>query len=149
MAQAFNEGDVEEVVTCFPDSFQMTMCPWFPSTSEKTKEVSTREWAQDLMDNDFRIELEIMESEGDRVQTRTTTWQNLTRFIGMTPLVGIEDYLVEDDRITSLTWTASDEAWEDFYAFRNRVFTLLTLLAILGLGSTWWLIRRRRRRRSV
>lgn len=147
MAEAFNQGDLEEVVTYFGDRFQLTMRPAFPRTSDRTEQVSTRDWAEKLIDNDFRIEVEVLKAEGDRVQTRTRTWQNITRLMGMTPLVGIEDYVVEDGRITSLTWTATDEALERFYAFRKKFFFGLVLLGLLTAAVIWWLIRRRRRTR--
>lgn len=146
MAKAFNEGDLEGVVTYFGESFQLTMQPAFPSTSNKTWEASTRDWARKLIDNDFRIELEIIEAEGNRVKTLTTTWQKITRRVGMTPLVGVEEYVVKDGQITSLNWTASDEAWDDFHAFRMKVFIALLSLVILFGGLTWWFLRRRRRK---
>jgi hypothetical protein len=148
MAEAFNRGDLEEVLTYFSDDFQLTLRPAFPSTSEKTfsGEDFTREWAQQLIEGNFRIELEIMEAEGSRVRTLTTTWQDITRRTRMAPLVGIEDYVVEDGRITHLTWTATEEAWESFYAFRNTVLIGLAILGLLVLGMILWLIRRRRRK---
>ncbi|MFO8174669.1 MAG: nuclear transport factor 2 family protein [Longimicrobiales bacterium] len=146
MAEAFNRGDLEEVNTYFSDDFQLTMRPAFPRTSEKTfsGEDFNREWARDLIDADFRIEVEVLEAEGNRVQTRTTTWQDITRRTGMAPLVGIEDYVVEDGQITHLTWTATEEAWESFYAFRTKLLLALGVLVILALGIIVWLIRRRR-----
>jgi LPXTG-motif cell wall-anchored protein len=148
MAEAFNRGDLEEVLTYFSDDFQLTLRPAFPSTSEKTfsGEDFTREWAQQLIDGNFRIELEVLDAEGNRVQTLTTTWQDITRRIGMAPVVGIEDYVVEHGQITRLTWTATEEAWESFYAFRSTVLIGLAILGILILGIILWLIRRRRRK---
>lgn len=146
MAEAFNRGDLKEVRTYFSDDFQLTMRPAFPSTSEKTfsGEDFNREWARKLIDADFRIEIEVLEAEENRVRTRTTTWQDITRRTGMAPLMGIEDYVVEDGQITHLTWTATEEAWESFYAFRKTVIIGLAILGILLLGIILWLIRRRR-----
>lgn len=149
-AEAFNRGDLEEVLTYFSDDFQLTLRPAFPSTSEKTfsGEDFNREWAQQLIDANFRIEIEVLEAAENRVQTRTTTWQDITRRTRMAPLVGIEDYVVEDGQITHLTWTATEEAWESFYAFRNTVLIGLAILGILLLGIIVWLIRRRRRKQG-
>lgn len=151
MAEAFNRGDLEAVLTHFSDDFQLTMRPAFPSTSEKTfsGEDFTREWARDLIDADFRIEVEVLEAEGNRVQTRTTTWQDITRRTGMAPVVGIEDYVVEDGQITRLTWTATLETWQSFHAFRFKILLALLVLAILALGVILWLILRSEEKQGV
>ena len=151
MAEAFNRGDLEAVLTHFSDDFQLTLRPAFPSTSEKTLSGGdfTREWAQDLIDGNFRIELEVREAEGNRVQTRTTTWQDITRRTGMAPVVGIEDYVVEDGQITRLTWTATLEAWQSFHAFRFKILLALLVLAILALGVILWLILRSEEKQGI
>lgn len=53
--------------------------------------------------------------------------------------MGIEDYVVEEGRITSLTWTATEEAWKDFYAFTNKVLMGLAALGLVVVGALWWL----------
>ena len=64
----------------------------------------------------------------------------------MTPVVGIEDYVIDDGRITHLTWTATDETWDRFYAFRTRAVVVLGVVTLLLLGGVWWLARRLARR---
>ncbi len=76
------------------------------------------------------------------MRTRTTTWQDVTRWTGMAPVVGIEDYVVEDGRITDLTWTATEEAWDRFHTFRSRALVVLGVVTLLLLGGVWWLARR-------
>lgn len=144
MADAFNAGDTQAVLDYFSDDFRLTLRPAFPSTSPRTDSGAAflREWVEGLIDGDFRIEVEVLEAEGSRVRTRTTTWQDITRWTGMAPVVGIEDYVVEDGRITELTWTATDEAWDRFYAFRSRAVVVLGVVTLLLLGGVWWLARR-------
>lgn len=148
MVEAFNAGDEQAVLDYFSDDFRLTLDPDFPSTAVRTDSGAAflREWVRELIDGDFRIEVEVLEADGGRVRTRTTTWQDITRWTGMAPVVGIEDYVIEDGRITHLTWTAADETWDRFYAFRTRAVAVLGVVTLLLLGGVWWLARRLVRR---
>lgn len=139
MVDAFNAHDVDAVLTYFADDCELTLRPAFPRMSNRTTHGKARPWAMQLIGSDFRIEIEVLEAEGNRVRTLTRTWQNVTRRIGLTPVVGIEDYVVEDGKITRLVWTSSEGTLERFTSIRTRfligvavaVVLLLTLLRVL------------------
>lgn len=48
--------------------------------------------------------------EGDTVTARTKTWSDPTREMGVAPLVATEVYIVQDGKITSLTYTPTEES---------------------------------------
>jgi hypothetical protein len=52
----------------------------------------------------------VLKVEGDTVTTRTTTWHDFTRQIGVAPLEAIEVYVIENGQIASAMWTLSPES---------------------------------------
>lgn len=141
MVDAFNARDLEAVLAHFAADFALTLRPAFPRTSDRTTRGKTREWVRQLIAGDFWIEIEVLEAEGNSVRTLTRTWLNITRRIGLAPVVGIEDYVVDDGKITSLVWTSSDATRERFIAIRTRFLGALTIVLLALVALLWLLIR--------
>jgi hypothetical protein len=69
-------------------------------------------WMAGLLEGDFRLTVEILESDDTTVLTETRTWMNWSREAGIAPLVATEEYVVEDGKITRVTWTLTQESLE-------------------------------------
>ncbi len=139
MVDAFNAHDVDASLAHFADDFELTLRPAFPHMSDRTTRGKTSEWVRQLIDGDFRIEIEVLKVEGNRVRTLTCTWHNITRRIGLAPVLGIEDYVVKDGKIISLVWTSSDATRAKFIAIRTRFLTSVVIM-LLGLTVLLYLL---------
>lgn len=82
--------------------------PGSPDTFTGAEEV--RAWFEDLVAMNFEIHIEVLQMEGDTVTTRTSTWVDATREMGVAPLVATEVYTVQAGKIKGFTWTISDES---------------------------------------
>jgi len=144
MVVAVNAHDIERSSACFSDDVVLTLRPEFPSLRDRTHHGRDyfRKWLQGLFDRGFRMEIAVEEVEGNRIRTRTTTWMSTTRRLGLAPVVGFEDYIVEDGKIALLSWTSSDETRRKFVALRRRLFIVASVVAALLIVSAWWLLGR-------
>lgn len=144
MVAAVNAHDVERASTFFSDDVILTLRPEFPRLGDRTHRGRDymRQWLQSLVDRDFQIEIAVERTEGHAVRTLTKTTMSTTRRLGVAPLVGCEDYVVECGRITSLTWTTSDETLRKFVTLRRRILTAAAaVVAAVGVLA-WWLFGR-------
>jgi LPXTG-motif cell wall-anchored protein len=89
-------------------TFQLEGLPSGPETY-KGKEQLRSEF-EDEIANHIEIQVEVLKVEGDTVTTRTTTWHDFTRQIGVAPLEATEVYVIENGQIASATWTLSPES---------------------------------------
>jgi hypothetical protein len=83
----------------------------------------------------------VLEARGDHRRTLTRTWQNITRRIGLTPVEGIGDDVVEDRKITRLIWTSSEETRKKFNVIRTRSLVGVAIALPLLFTSSWLVIR--------
>jgi hypothetical protein len=113
-----------------------------------------RAWWEDLVAQNFDIEVEVVKVEGDTVTTNTKTWVDFTRELGIAPLEATEVYVVQDGKIVSGTWSPTEESIAKLEAAmapealpESGVSIFPTYAAVLvfagvalliGLGLAWW-----------
>jgi len=144
MVEALNAHDIERSTAFFSEDVLLTLRPEPPGSREGTHRGRAyfRRWLQGLFDRDFTIAIEIQKVEGTVVQTLTTTSMKTTRRLGLAPLVGIEDYVIENAQITSLTWTATEETRRKFAVLRTRFFIVAGVVAAAVVALAWWRLAR-------
>jgi hypothetical protein len=109
---ALNAGDVDAAMAFFTDDAVVKLVPALPPGSPDTYNGAEeiRAWFEELVAMNFEIDVEVLEVEGDTVTTRTSTWMDPTREMGVAPLVATEVYTVRDGKIRGFTWTISDDS---------------------------------------
>ena len=63
---------------------------------------------EELLASGFTMEVTVQSVEGGTVTSESKVWDNDLRALGVATLVGTEVCVVEDGKIKSMTWTASD-----------------------------------------
>jgi hypothetical protein len=61
-----------------------------------------------------RLEVKIESIEGDTVTATTSYWSDPMRAMAIAPLVGKDEYTFQDGKITSETWTLTEESQTQF-----------------------------------
>ena len=112
MEDALNAGDVDAAMAFFTDDAVVKIAPALPpgSPDTYTGAEEIRAWFEELVAMNFEIRVEITEVEGDTVTTRTSTWIDSTREMGVAPLVATEVYTIQNGKMKGFTWTLSDES---------------------------------------
>ena len=117
IGEALNAGDVDAAMELMADD-PVFRTEFFNETYTGAEAV--RQLFTDLVAGDFRIQAEVQAVDGNAVTTRTTTWGG-----GMPPsvepMVATEVYLIEDGKITSITWTPTEESVAKLQAFMARM----------------------------
>ena len=110
-----NAGDVERVLAYWADDANVKLLggPSGIRDSYSGRE-QMRGWFKKLIAQHVQIRVKIIKVRGDTVTTRTEIWSDLTRQLGVAPLVATEVYVVHEGIITSLTSTISPKAWLRF-----------------------------------
>jgi hypothetical protein len=67
-----------------------------------------RSWWEELTAQHFNMTVEILSTEGDTVTTKTLTWMDWSRKVGIAPLEATEEYVIKDGKIVSQTWTITE-----------------------------------------
>lgn len=110
-AGAFNAGDVEAAVAFFADDAVYNIIPappGVPGTYTGQDEIRGR--ITDIVALNAAIELELRQVEGDKVTTLTKYSDDGLRGLGLAFIEGIEEYTVQDGKITAYTWTTTEES---------------------------------------
>ncbi|MFB0538058.1 MAG: nuclear transport factor 2 family protein [Anaerolineae bacterium] len=110
--EAMNAGDIDAVVALYADDLVVKLVPPIPPDSPDTYtgKAELRAWFEELVAVNFKMEVEILQVEGDTVTTKCRTWMDPTRQMGVAPLEATLVYTVQDGKIKGWTWTASDES---------------------------------------
>lgn len=106
--EAWNAGDVEtlktlyaeDAVACFPD--------WGEECTTGAEGLAA--WIEELVAENFVIEPESVEAEGDTVTVVAEVWADPTRELGIAPLATQDVYTVRGGQITGQTSTLSEES---------------------------------------
>lgn len=112
MEKALNAGDVDAALGPFAADAVVKVIPALPPGSPDTyagKE-EIRTWLEELVAQNFEINIEVLQVEGDTVTTRTSTWMDATREMGVAPLVATEVYTIQGGKIKGFIWTISEES---------------------------------------
>jgi hypothetical protein len=111
MAKSLNAGDVEGALAYFTDNATVKLNGVPPDMPDGYRgKTRIRQWFKDLLAAHFEIKVEVQKVEGDTVTSKTSTWQDTTRQLGVAPLVATEVYEIKNGKIASLTWTISPES---------------------------------------
>jgi hypothetical protein len=151
LEEAINAGDLEKSLACWTDDAVVTSRPGFLSKTESTfsGRERIREWMRKLFKIRLTISISVKKVEGNRVITDTQTWNRVTKLLGIAPLVGTEEYLTRDDKIASLTWTASPDTLRKFSSARSKLSVVAVVVVVLLALVVWLIVRRIRRRRRL
>jgi len=106
LEEAMNAGDVDAAMVLFTDDAVVNLA-FVDETYTGAEEI--RAWFEELVAANFEIQIEVLQVDGDTVTTKTTTWIDFTREMGIAPLVATEVYALQDGKITGFTWTPTDE----------------------------------------
>jgi LPXTG-motif cell wall-anchored protein len=131
MEEALNTGDVDAAMALFADDAVVTLA-FFEETYTGAEEI--RAWFEGLVAANFELQLEIVQLDGDTVITKTTTWIDFTREMGIAPLVAEEIYSFQNGKITGFTWTPTDETASKIQA------AMATLPETGGIGFPGYLL---------
>ena len=93
--KAFKTGDLDAAYAYFADDAVYHL-NFMDETY--TGAVEIRAWWEDLVAQNFDIEVEVLNVEGDAVTTKTKTWVDFTREMGIAPLEATEVYIVRDGK---------------------------------------------------
>lgn len=105
---AFRAGDLDASLAFYADDAVYTLLmPGQPQTYTGKEEMLA--WWEDLLANNFEMEVEILQVEGDRLTARTKIWDDSLRGLGVAPLVATEVYTIQDGKIKAVTWTPTEE----------------------------------------
>ena len=114
-AQLFNEGKMEASLAYFADDAVYKLIGLPPNLPDiHTGKGELRAWFKEMFADQFQLQVEIVNVEGETVTTKTLSWSNTTRNLGVAPLVASEVYLVKDDQIAHVTWTIEPESQAKF-----------------------------------
>lgn len=110
--EPWNSGDVEAAMELYADDASVKIQPALPpgSPDQHSGKAELRAWFNELAAMNFELDVEVVKVDGNTVTTRTETWSDPTREIGVAPLIATEVYTVEDGKIAGWTWTLSDES---------------------------------------
>jgi len=110
MADALNAGDVEATMALFTDDAitKALFGDARPPSSNIGRE-QVRLFMEGLVAMNFKIQIEILQVLGDIAITRSKTWMDPTRQLGIAPLDYIEIYLIQDGKIEGFVDIATDE----------------------------------------
>jgi LPXTG-motif cell wall-anchored protein len=153
---AFKTGDLDAALAYYADDAVYHL-DFMDETYTGKDEI--RAWWDDLATQNFDLEVEVLEVEGNAVTTHTKTWVDFTRELGIAPLEATEVYIVEDGKIKSGTWTPTEETIAKLQAAMtpetlpesgSTAFPTSTLVLTLGglaiLGGVGVALRRRHAR---
>ncbi len=122
-AEGFGEEEKDVAVSAVDSSmmyfaedavYELVGLPTGTETYSGSDEI--RAWMEGLLEDDFRLHVEILQSNEGTVLTETKTWMNWSREAGIAPLVATEEYVVQDGKITHVTWTLTQESLEQLMA---------------------------------
>jgi LPXTG-motif cell wall-anchored protein len=114
---ATNSHDIDAAMAHFADDAVVKIGPDLPGISGVfTGAPEIRAWLQDLYKQNFTLEITILQVNGDIVTTRTKTYSDPTRQLGIAPLEGMEQYTVQNGKIKGFTFTFTDESFAKLQA---------------------------------
>ncbi|MCC6167491.1 MAG: SMP-30/gluconolactonase/LRE family protein [Caldilineaceae bacterium] len=109
-ARAFQENGIEASLAYFADDAAYTIVGMPTGPEVHAGKETLRAWMNELGAQGFALEVEVVNVQGNIVTTRTQTWVDFTRRLGVAPMVATEVYVVEEDKIASVTWVLTQES---------------------------------------
>lgn len=111
MAARFSAGDLEGGMAYWADNAIWYMFGLPPNGSDilRGKQAIHTEFTTELEDH-LTWNVDVQSVVDNVVTTRDTTWLDFTRQIGVAPVQGTGQYLVEDGKISTYAWTIAPES---------------------------------------
>ena len=112
-----NAGNVEVALAYWADDATVKLLglPTNDQDSYSGKE-QVRGWFKELTAQHFQMEVKVIRVQGNFVTTRTQTWNDLTRQLGVAPLTATEVYIISEGQIAGLISTISTKCRFRFQA---------------------------------
>lgn len=108
-AERLNAGDLQGALAYLDDGALFYILGLPPTgTAILSGKEQIRTWLEDNIANHFRMEVEVLSVIDEVIVTRTTTWHDYTREIGVAPVEANEVYVIEDGKITTEAWHISE-----------------------------------------
>ena len=105
---AWNAGDVATLKALYADDATVCFPDWGDECTVGAEEISA--WIVELVEMDFTLDPESLETEGDIVTIMAQVWSDPTREMGIAPLETTDVYTVLDGKIKSQTSTLTEES---------------------------------------
>jgi ketosteroid isomerase-like protein len=111
MADALSAGDLDTTMALFTDDaiIKVSFGKALPPESHIGRE-QVRFFMENLVANNFKIQIEILQVLGDIAITRSKTWMDPTIQLGIAPLEMIEIYPIQDGKIKGFVCILTDES---------------------------------------
>lgn len=109
-AIAFQENGIEASLAYFAGDATYTIVGMPTGPEVHAGKEALRAWMNELGAQGFALEVEVLNAQGNIVTTRTQTWVDFTRQLGIAPLVATEVYVVEEGKIAAVTWVLTPES---------------------------------------
>lgn len=117
LEEASNAGDLERAISLFSENAVVKILPSPPGPPGAFSGADEiQDWIGANMALNAQVGVEVLEVSGNTVSTRTEFADDDIRSMGIAPLAGNEEYIVEDGKITSLTFTFTDESLAEMQA---------------------------------
>lgn len=114
--ELLNHGDINAALKLYSDDVELQLAPTFallPGSPDHYRGIEElRAYFESLIASHIQLQIDVQQVEGNTVTTRTYTWMDLTRDLGIAPLEATEVYNIQDGKIQSWTWTLSDQSLE-------------------------------------
>jgi len=140
--EPWNAGDVDAAMALYTDDIVVRFNPALPpgSPEQYNGKEELRAWFESLAAMNFEMQIDIVQVDGNTVTTKTQTWVDPTRELGVAPLFATEIVTVEDGKIKDWTWNLSEES---LAAMQAAMAPPPLNEAIIGLwswdkGTTWF-----------
>jgi hypothetical protein len=103
-----NAGDVERALAYWADdaSVKLVGLPTGDQDSYNGKE-QVRGWFKKLLAQHIQMQVKVIRVQRNIVTTRTQTWIDMTRQLGIAPLTATDVYIISEGKIASLISTIS------------------------------------------
>jgi ketosteroid isomerase-like protein len=105
---AWNVGDITSLLRTYSEDATVCLPDWTDECIMGSIEVSA--WIEDLVGQNFTIELGDISTNGDKVTVTAQVWADPTRKLGIAPLETNDIYIISDGRITNQTSTLTEES---------------------------------------
>ena len=109
LSEAINTQDLEGALALFSDDAVVTSVSPEPFSGK----AEIQGWLEEMFADNFYIEAEIIEVNGDIVLERDTMTMNSMKFFGIETLTGTSEITIEGGKIKTLNFNWSDETLAD------------------------------------
>lgn len=112
LAEATNAQDLESALALFAEDAVVTSASPEPFTGK----AEIQGWLEGMFADDFQLDAEIVEMNGNLVIEKDTMTMDSMSFYGIEPLTGTSEITVEDGKIKTINFSFSDETLADLQA---------------------------------